>query len=155
MDAIIIIAIIAVIAFYFRRVDKVVTGVAIVDIFLRIFHYLVVNIEIKGISEYVEKYLPESIPDITSGCKLCSRVEESNFTGQKKSVTSAKTLFLSCFSIESVTAESSTIVNFPVTFPFVVVLSTISTGGRFSLLPRLAVTVFAVKLSLFVVFIPF
>ena len=64
MDAIIIIAIIAVIAFYFRRVDKVVTGVAIVDIFLRIFHYLVVNIEIKGISEYVEKYLPESIPDI-------------------------------------------------------------------------------------------
>ena len=64
MDAIIIIAIIAVIAFYFRRVDKVVTGVAIVDIFLRIFHYLVVNIEIKGISEYVEKYLPESIPNI-------------------------------------------------------------------------------------------
>ena len=64
MDAIIIIAIIAVIAFYFRRVDKVVTGVAIVDIFLRIFHYLVVNIEIKGISEYVEKYLPESIPEI-------------------------------------------------------------------------------------------
>ncbi len=64
MDAIIIIAFIAVIAFYFRRVDKVVTGVAIVDIFLRIFHYLVVNIEIKGISEYVEKYLPGSIPDI-------------------------------------------------------------------------------------------
>lgn len=64
MDAIIIIAIIAVIAFYFRRVDKVVTGVAIVDIFLRIFRYLVVNIEIKGISEYIEKYLPSSIPDI-------------------------------------------------------------------------------------------
>ncbi len=64
MDAIIIIAIIAVIAFYFRRVDKVVTGVAIVDIFLRIFHFLVVNIEIKGISEYIEKYLPESIPNI-------------------------------------------------------------------------------------------
>ena len=64
MDAIIIIAIIVVIAFYFRRVDKVVTGVAIVDIFLRIFHFLVVNIEIKGISEYIEKYLPESIPNI-------------------------------------------------------------------------------------------
>ena len=55
MDAIILIAVIAVIAFYFRRVDKVVTGVAIVDIFLRIFHFLVVNIEIKGISEYIEK----------------------------------------------------------------------------------------------------
>ena len=36
----------------------------LIIIFLRIFHYLVVNIEIKGISEYVEKYLPESIPDI-------------------------------------------------------------------------------------------
>ena len=64
MDAIIIIAIIAVVAFYFRRVDKVVMGVAIVDIFLRIFRYLVVNIEIKGISEHIEKYLPSSIPDI-------------------------------------------------------------------------------------------
>ena len=64
MDAIIIITIIAVIAFYFRRVDKVVIGVAIVDIFLRIFRYLVVNIEIKGISEHIEKYLPSSIPDI-------------------------------------------------------------------------------------------
>ena len=41
-----------------------VTGVAIVDIFLRIFHFLIVNIEIKGISEYIEKYLPVSIPDI-------------------------------------------------------------------------------------------
>ena len=64
MDAIIIITIIAVIAFYFRRVDKVVIGVAIVDIFLRIFRYLVVNIEIIGISEHIEKYLPSSIPDI-------------------------------------------------------------------------------------------
>lgn len=64
MDAIIIIAIILFIAFYFRRLDKVVTGFAIVDIFLRIFRFLVVNIEINGISEYIEKYLPESIPGI-------------------------------------------------------------------------------------------
>ena len=64
MDGIIIIAIVAVVAFYYRRVDKVVMGVAIVDIFLRIFHYLVINIEIKGISEHVEKFLPGSIPDI-------------------------------------------------------------------------------------------
>lgn len=64
MDAIIVLAIIAIVAFYFRRLDKVVMGFAIVDIFLRIFHYLVVNIEIKGISEHVEKYLPASIPDI-------------------------------------------------------------------------------------------
>ena len=56
MDAIIIIAIILFVAFYYRKVDKIVTGVAIVDIFLRIFHYLVVNIEINGISEHIEKY---------------------------------------------------------------------------------------------------
>ena len=42
MDAIIVLAIIAIVAFYFRRLDKVVMGFAIVDIFLRIFHYLVV-----------------------------------------------------------------------------------------------------------------
>ena len=64
MDAIIIIAIILFVAFYYRKVDKVVTGVAIVDIFLRIFHYLIMNIEINGISEHIEKYLPESIPGI-------------------------------------------------------------------------------------------
>ena len=64
MDAIIIIAIILFVAFYYRKVDKIVAGVAIVDIFLRIFHYLVVNIEINGISEHIEKYLPESIPAI-------------------------------------------------------------------------------------------
>ena len=64
MDGIIILVIIIVIGVYFRRVDKIVTGVAIVDIFLRVFRFLVENIQINGISEYIEKYLPDSIPDI-------------------------------------------------------------------------------------------
>ena len=64
MDGIIILVIIIVIGVYFRRVDKIVTGVAIVDIFLRVFRFLVENIQINGISEYIEKYLPASIPDI-------------------------------------------------------------------------------------------
>ncbi len=64
MDGIIILIIIIVVGVYFRRVDKVVTGVAIVDIFLRLFRFLVENIQINGISEYIEKYLPASIPSI-------------------------------------------------------------------------------------------
>jgi len=64
VDGIIILVIIIVIGVYFRRVDKIVTGVAIVDIFLRVFRFLVENIQINGISEYIEKYLPASIPDI-------------------------------------------------------------------------------------------
>lgn len=64
MDGIIILVIIIVVGVYFRRVDKVVTGVAIVDIFLRLFRFLVENIQINGISEYIEKYLPASIPNI-------------------------------------------------------------------------------------------
>ena len=50
MDGIIILVIIIVVGVYFRRVDKVVTGVAIVDIFLRLFRFLVENIQINGIS---------------------------------------------------------------------------------------------------------
>jgi len=64
VDGIIILVIIIVVGVYFRRVDKVVTGVAIVDIFLRLFRFLVENIQINGISEYIEKYLPASIPNI-------------------------------------------------------------------------------------------
>lgn len=64
MDGIIVVALIVVIVFYFRRVDKIVTGVAIIDIFLRIFNYIITNIEINGISEHVEKYLPTSIPGV-------------------------------------------------------------------------------------------
>ncbi len=66
MDGIIIIILLVVIAFYFRRFDKVIMGVAIVDIFLRVFNYIIKNIQINGISEYVEKYLPANVPTIIS-----------------------------------------------------------------------------------------
>lgn len=64
MDGIIIIIILIVVGVYFRRVDKIVMGVAIIDIFLRLFNYIISNIQINGISEYVEKYLPSSMPSI-------------------------------------------------------------------------------------------
>ena len=64
MDGIIIIIILIVVGVYFRKVDKLVMGVAIIDIFLRLFNYIISNIQINGISEYIEKYLPASIPSI-------------------------------------------------------------------------------------------
>lgn len=64
MDAIILIILILIVCFYFRNFYKIVNAVAIIDIFLRIFYYVIHNVEIKGISEYVEKYLPESVPAI-------------------------------------------------------------------------------------------
>lgn len=64
MDAIILIILILIVCFYFRNFYKIVNAIAIIDIFLRIFSYIIRNVEIKGISEYVEKYLPESIPAI-------------------------------------------------------------------------------------------
>lgn len=64
MDGLIIIILLLVIGFYFRRFDKFVTGVAIIDIFLRVFNYIITHIEIDGISEYIEKYLPISVPNI-------------------------------------------------------------------------------------------
>ena len=66
MDAIIIIALIAAACIYYRRLDKGVYSVAIIDIFLRIFSYLIDNIKIEGITEHLNKYLPESIPSVIS-----------------------------------------------------------------------------------------
>ena len=64
MDGIILIILILIVCFYFRDFYKIVNAVAIIDIFLRIFYFVVHNVEINGISEYIEKYLPESVPAI-------------------------------------------------------------------------------------------
>lgn len=64
MDAIILIILLIVVCFYFRNFYKIVNAIAIVDIFLRIFYFIIHNVEINGISEYIEKYLPASVPSI-------------------------------------------------------------------------------------------
>lgn len=64
MDGIIIIIIIAAACFYFRRIDKAVYSVGIVDIFLRIFNFLITHVKIDGITNHLQKYLPASIPAI-------------------------------------------------------------------------------------------
>ena len=64
MDGIILIILVLIVCFYFRDFYKIVNAVAIIDIFLRIFYFIVHHVEIRWISEYVEKYLPESVPAI-------------------------------------------------------------------------------------------
>ena len=64
MDGIIVIILIVIACAYFRKLDKGVYSVAIVDLFLRIFNYLIKNIKIEGITEHLNKYLPSSIPSI-------------------------------------------------------------------------------------------
>jgi len=64
VDGIILLILILIVCFYFRSFYKIVNAVAIIDIFLRIFHFIIYNVEINGISNYIEEHLPESVPAI-------------------------------------------------------------------------------------------
>lgn len=64
MDGILLLILIIIVCFYYRNFYKIVNAVAIIDIFLRIFHFVIFNVEIRGISEHIEKYLPDSVPTI-------------------------------------------------------------------------------------------
>lgn len=64
MDGIILLVLILIVCFYFRNFYKIVNAIAIIDIFLRLFYYIINNVEINGISNYVEHYLPKSVPSI-------------------------------------------------------------------------------------------
>ena len=64
MDGIILLIVLLIVCFYFRDFGKIVYAIAIIDIFLRIFYYVINNVEINGISSYIEEHLKESVPDI-------------------------------------------------------------------------------------------
>lgn len=64
MDGIILLILILIVCFYFRNFYKIVNAIAIIDIFLRIFYFFINNVEINGISSYIEEYLPKSVPAI-------------------------------------------------------------------------------------------
>lgn len=64
MDGIVIIVLLIIACVYFRNFSKVVYSIAIVDLFLRIFNYLITNVKIEGITEYLIKYLPSSMPNL-------------------------------------------------------------------------------------------
>lgn len=64
IDAIIIVALIIVAFCWFRRFSKMVYAVAIIDIFLRLIHYISANIGIKGFYGWVRSVFPSSIPGL-------------------------------------------------------------------------------------------
>ena len=66
IDAIIIVALIIFAFGWFRKFSKVVYSVAVIDIFLRLLHYISKNIGIKGFYPWVKSIFPKSIPGLLS-----------------------------------------------------------------------------------------
>lgn len=64
IDVIIVIALIIVSFCWFRRFSKMVYAVAIIDIFLRLMHYISANIGIPGFNGWVRSIFPSSIPGL-------------------------------------------------------------------------------------------
>lgn len=64
MDAIILILLIIVIGFWFRKLESVVYLIAIIDIFLRILTTIKNNISSTEIYTFLNNYIPSSVPNI-------------------------------------------------------------------------------------------
>lgn len=74
LDAIIVLALVIFVFCWFRKFSKFVEVWAIVDIFLRILHFVANNIGIPEFANWKNKTLPSSIPSIISN--YCSGVIE-------------------------------------------------------------------------------
>lgn len=66
IDLIIIVVLIVVAFAWFRRFSKTVYAIAIIDIFLRLIHFISANIGISGFHSWVKKLFPKSIPALLS-----------------------------------------------------------------------------------------
>lgn len=64
MEVVIVLALIALIAAYFKNVKSLVYGIAVIEIFLRIMSFLKSNLGIKSVANFISKYFPNSIPEI-------------------------------------------------------------------------------------------
>lgn len=64
MDAFIILVILVFLMVWYRKFSKVVYGVAMIDIFLRLVDIITRNAYIKELSEFSNKYLPSSLPAV-------------------------------------------------------------------------------------------
>lgn len=66
LDAFIVIALIIFAICWFRTFSKSVYAIAIIDMFLRLLHYVANNIGIKGFDTWSNSIFPNSIPSIIS-----------------------------------------------------------------------------------------
>ena len=64
IDAVIIVALVIFALCWFRRFSKLVYAFAIIDIFLRLLHYVSKLLGIKAFIRWVNRYFPASIPSI-------------------------------------------------------------------------------------------
>lgn len=66
IDLIIIVILIGVVIYFFRKFDSVVYLIAILDILFRILTFLKINLPLPDVAALLDKYIPESIPAIIS-----------------------------------------------------------------------------------------
>ena len=62
IDAIIVIALVIFAVCWFRRFSKTVYAFAIIDIFLRLIHYIAAHLGIKEFTRWVNRIFPASMP---------------------------------------------------------------------------------------------
>jgi len=64
ISAIIVIALLLLSIFVFRKFSSFVYSIALIDMFLRIIYYIAVHLPLGEFNGYVKTYFPESIPAI-------------------------------------------------------------------------------------------
>lgn len=64
IDLVILVILILVVSFFFRKFSSVVYFIAIVEILLRILTFFKNNIPLPDVSSLINKYIPENIPSI-------------------------------------------------------------------------------------------
>lgn len=64
MDLAILIVLMAVVIFFFKRIDSFVYFIAIVDIFLRLLTFIKIHVNVPELQALIGRYFPESIPAI-------------------------------------------------------------------------------------------
>ncbi len=64
VDLIIVLILLGVVVFFFRRFSSFVYAMAIIDIFLRILSFIKYNVDVPELKSLIGKYFPESIAAI-------------------------------------------------------------------------------------------
>ena len=64
MDLAILIVLMAVVIFFFKRFDSFIYFIAVVDIFLRILTFIKIHVPVPELKALIGRYFPESIPAI-------------------------------------------------------------------------------------------
>ena len=64
MDLVIIVILIGIVVFFFKQFSSFVYFVAIIDLFFRLLHMIASNLKIAEFINFVNKYIPASIPSV-------------------------------------------------------------------------------------------